>query len=166
MAVDSFARALVLAALDDSEIKSLNERIADIARAGFDPAIVTSLPTTGMNSHTLYLLRKDEGGEVYHEEYLWSELKGYEYIGNTRIDFEDYAKKEDIKDMETTANKTTVIDSSSTDEQYPSAKSVYDLPETYPGYDPSKTQMLKNVNGVLTWVDESDYEVFCVKPEN
>ena len=28
------------------------------------------------------------------------------------------------------------------------------LPTTYSGYDATKTQVLKNINGTLTWVDE------------
>lgn len=34
-------------------------------------------------------------------------------------------------------------------------KYVDDKPTTYTGYDATKTQVLKNVNGTLTWVDES-----------
>lgn len=33
-------------------------------------------------------------------------------------------------------------------------KYVDDLPTTYAGYDATKTQVLKNINGTLTWVDE------------
>lgn len=33
-------------------------------------------------------------------------------------------------------------------------KYVDDLPKSYTGYDTTKTQVLKNVNGTLTWVDE------------
>lgn len=33
-------------------------------------------------------------------------------------------------------------------------KYVDDLPTTYTGYDATKTQVLKNVNGTLTWIDE------------
>lgn len=34
------------------------------------------------------------------------------------------------------------------------AKYAEDIPTTYVGYDATKTQVLKNINGVLTWVDE------------
>ena len=34
-------------------------------------------------------------------------------------------------------------------------KYVDDKPKTYTGYDATKTQVLKNINGTLTWVDES-----------
>ena len=33
-------------------------------------------------------------------------------------------------------------------------KYVDDLPKSYTGYDATKTQVLKNVNGTLTWIDE------------
>lgn len=33
-------------------------------------------------------------------------------------------------------------------------KYVDDLPKSYTGYDVTKTQVLKNVNGTLTWIDE------------
>ena len=33
-------------------------------------------------------------------------------------------------------------------------KYVDALPTTYAGYDATKTQVLKNINGVLTWQDE------------
>ena len=33
-------------------------------------------------------------------------------------------------------------------------KYVDDMPTTYSGYDATKTQTLKNINGTLTWVDD------------
>ena len=40
------------------------------------------------------------------------------------------------------------------DEEIVAKKYVDDKPTTYAGYDATKTQVLKNVNGTLTWVDE------------
>lgn len=40
------------------------------------------------------------------------------------------------------------------DNQFTNKKYVDDKPTTYTGYDATKTQVLKNVQGVLTWVDE------------
>lgn len=62
--------------------------------------------------------------------------------------------------IQTSDNLVTSISSDSTDTQYPSAKCVYDALQnnnvinSATGYDATKTQVLKNVNGVLTWVDE------------
>ena len=41
-----------------------------------------------------------------------------------------------------------------TDYQLVNKKYVDDKPTTYAGYDATKTQVLKNINGTLTWVDE------------
>lgn len=41
-----------------------------------------------------------------------------------------------------------------TDTELTAKKYVDDLPTTYSGYDATKTQVLKNVNGTLTWIDE------------
>lgn len=43
----------------------------------------------------------------------------------------------------------------STDKQLVNKKYVDDKPTTYTGYDATKTQVLKNINGTLTWVDET-----------
>ena len=41
------------------------------------------------------------------------------------------------------------------DKEFTNKKYVDDLPTTYSGYDATKTQVLKNINGTLTWVDET-----------
>ena len=87
--------ALVLAALDDSAIKELNQRINDLAEVGFKPEIVTELPETG-NDHTLYLVLESEPGEdPWYQEYLWLDNE-WEKIGTTSIDFEDYYTKDEV----------------------------------------------------------------------
>ena len=86
--------ALVLAALDDSAIKALNERVNELAELGFKPQIVTELPEEG-NDHTLYLVLESEPGEdPWYQEYLWLDNE-WEKIGTTSIDFEDYYTKDE-----------------------------------------------------------------------
>lgn len=51
-------------------------------------------------------------------------------------------------------NNTTAFTPTAGSYQPATAKYVDDLPTTYTGYDATKTQVLKNVQGVLTWVDE------------
>lgn len=46
-------------------------------------------------------------------------------------------------------NLTPTLDNNLTNKKY-----VDDKPTTYDGYDATKTQVLKNVNGTFTWVDE------------
>ena len=76
MASDNLARVLALAALDDSELKSLEERVDELARIGFKPLIVEELPTEGMDSHTLYLVPNTGEPENDYNEYLWFEDTG------------------------------------------------------------------------------------------
>lgn len=85
---------------------------------------------------------------------FWLETDGNEI---TRF---GYVKETTIK-YENNANKVTTISSSSTDTEYPSAKAVYDIVNnnkfdvtSISGYDATTTQILKNVNGTLTWVEE------------
>lgn len=86
--------ALVLAALDDSAIKALNERVNELAELGFKPQIVTELPEEG-NDHTLYLVLQSEPGEdPWYQEYLWLDNE-WEKIGTTSIDFENYYTKDE-----------------------------------------------------------------------
>lgn len=52
----------------------------------------------------------------------------------------------------TTTNESTYTPTSN---YHPATKKyVDDKPTTYSGYDATKTQILKNINGTLTWVDE------------
>ena len=95
MASDNFARVLALAALDDSELKSLEERVDELARIGFKPLIVEELPTEGMNSHTLYLVPNTGEEENDYDEYLWFEDTGWELMGTTSVDLSDYYTKEE-----------------------------------------------------------------------
>lgn len=116
MKESKLAIILALAALDDSEIKSLEERVNELAELGFKPEIVDELPEEG-NDHTLYLVPQSEPGEdPWYKEYLWLDNE-WENIGTTSINFDNY---------ELTSNKVTTLSAQSTDTQYPSAKAVFD----------------------------------------
>ena len=71
MKESKLATILALAALDDSELKSLEQRVNELAEIGFKPEIVEELPEEG-NDHTLYLVPQQEPGEdPWYKEYLW-----------------------------------------------------------------------------------------------
>ena len=53
-----------------------------------------------------------------------------------------------------TTPKVNSYSAPTTDTELTAKKYVDDKPTTYAGYDATKTQVLKNVNGTLTWVDE------------
>lgn len=48
----------------------------------------------------------------------------------------------------------TTSQTPSADNQFATKKYVDDKPTTYAGYDATKTQVLKNINGTLTWITE------------
>ena len=51
--------------------------------------------------------------------------------------------------------KTNTTEYTPTSDYNPATKKYVDaLPTTYTGYDATKTQVLKNINGTLTWVNE------------
>lgn len=130
MKESKLATILALAALDDSAIKSLEERVNELAELGFKPEIVEELPESG-NDHTLYLVPQNEPGEnPWYKEYLWLQNE-WENIGTTSINFENYYTKDEIDAIDVTkediSNKITSLNSESTDVQYPSAKAVWDL---------------------------------------
>jgi len=76
MARNSLATALALAALDDTAVKSLEQRVNELAEVGFKPLIVDALPETGMNEHTLYLILNTGEQHNYYDEYLWFKNQG------------------------------------------------------------------------------------------
>lgn len=87
--------ALVLAALDDSELKALEERVIELAQIGFKPVIVEELPEEG-EENTLYLVpQQDPGEDPWYKEYMWLENQ-WELIGTTSVDFSDYYTSDDV----------------------------------------------------------------------
>lgn len=99
------------------DIARLENEISQLI--GFEPEIVTSLPTTGEKG-ILYLISNEDSTEEenIYDEYIWiPSNEDYEKIGSTKID---------ISGKEDKSNKTNTINENSTNDQYPSAKGVYD----------------------------------------
>ena len=102
---------------------------------------------------------------VYKISQVWSDRVVFTYSDSSGIVYSiivrssnSYAPGRTF--VETSSNKVTSISSSSTNTQYPSAKCVYDAIasndalKSITGYDATKTQTLKNINGTFTWVDD------------
>ena len=94
-------------------------------------------------------------GYIFSEGNIWCFTdEDYGYVGKS------------IKDIMSTRAAQTIVAThtynilpASTvvpvqDNQFTNKKYVDDLPTTYTGYDATKTQVLKNINGTLTWVNE------------
>ena len=85
--------------------KYANKKVAELAAVGFAPAIVDSLPTSNVNSHTLYLVPADDAIESNgYLEYLYIDGK-WECVGSTIIDFSMIG---DLTQL-TTEDKTTLV---------------------------------------------------------
>lgn len=112
---------------------------------------------TNPQSNVLYLIGPTGTGSDRYEEYVYAD-GAFTKIGDTSIDLSGYvttqalnaaladytttqALSQLLSEKENIANKTTILSSASTDQQYPSAKAVYDfvaaaiggaIDETYP----------------------------------
>ena len=85
--------------------KYANKKVAEIAELGFAPAIVTSLPTSNISTHTLYLVPASDGVESNgYLEYLYVDGK-WECVGSTVVDFSMIG---DVNSL-STEDKTTLV---------------------------------------------------------
>lgn len=85
--------------------KYANKKVAELAAVGFAPAIVDGLPTSNINSHTLYLVPADDAiNSNGYLEYLYIDEK-WECVGSTVIDFSMIG---DLTQL-TTEDKTTLV---------------------------------------------------------
>ena len=78
--------------------------------------------------------------EVFHEQ-LMDKMNGYQPVGN-------YALKSDIPIVPTKTSQLT------NDSNFITVEEVLSELRSITGYNSSKTQVLKNVNGIFKWVDE------------
>lgn len=58
-------------------------------------------------------------------------------------------------DVYTVGNNYDLVRGNATEQKWESLAPKSDLYKTYTGYDETKTQILKNINGTLTWVNET-----------
>lgn len=85
--------------------KYANKKVSELAAVGFAPAIVTSLPTSDINEHTLYLVPASDGVDSNgYLEYLYIDGK-WECVGSTVVDFSMIGNVEDLS----TEDKTTLV---------------------------------------------------------
>lgn len=70
------------------------QELIDTALETFGYVVVDVLPDVG-EPHTIYLLKKESGGEEIYEEYVYSE-GAWRKIGAAEIDLSEYAKKTDL----------------------------------------------------------------------
>lgn len=98
---------------------------------GANHAVIGSLAILDYNS------MKNEQKLIYTDESRFVGIAGLQYIYGWKI----FNERIDVPTPSSNNNATN-------------KKYVDALPTTYSGYDATKTQVLKNINGTLTWVDE------------
>ena len=78
----------------DATVSALATRVGNLEGASLKYEIVTALPTTDIDTHTIYMIKDKESGEDKYNEYLY--VNGaWELIGNTDIDLSGYQTKID-----------------------------------------------------------------------
>ena len=91
--------------------------ISDINQ--FEVAIVTDLPTTDIDTHTIYFKSNSSSGNNVYDEYMYIS-SNWELIGSTAVDLSGYLQNSDIADWAKQTNKPTYT-----------ASEVGALPSTY-----------------------------------
>lgn len=87
---------------------------------------------------------------VYNSGYKLFEFpsdKNFEWVTTTPSDINE-------NDVYTVGDNYDLVRGNATEQKWESLAPKSDLYKTYTGYDETKTQILKNINGTLTWVDE------------
>ena len=89
----SYTAAEVGATTEQQVSSMIASAIGDIH--SFDMAVVQTLPTEDINTHTIYLVPKTgETNDVY-DEYIYVN-NAWEMVGNTQVDLSDYAFKSEL----------------------------------------------------------------------
>lgn len=91
-----------------------NKITTDIATAigdinQFEVTIVTDLPTTDINTHTIYFKSNSSSGNNVYDEYMYIN-NNWELIGSTQIDLTPYARSADLATVATSGDYDDLID--------------------------------------------------------
>lgn len=87
--------------------------------ASFGVSVVTSLPTSNIDTHTIYFINNNGSSGNIYDEYMYINSI-WEKIGSTEVDLSNYLQKTDIADWAKSATKPTYT-----------ASEVGALPNTY-----------------------------------
>ena len=72
----------------------------------FEVAVVSSLPTSNINTHTIYFISNNGSNNNVYDEYMYIS-NAWEKIGTTDIDLSGYLQSNDIAAWAKAANKPT-----------------------------------------------------------
>lgn len=75
----------------------------------FEVAIVTDLPTTNIDTHTIYFKSNSSSGNNIYDEYMYIN-SNWELIGSTQIDLTPYARSADLATVATSGDYDDLTD--------------------------------------------------------
>lgn len=75
----------------------------------FEVAIVTDLPTTDINTHTIYFKSNSSSGNNVYDEYMYIN-NSWELIGSTQIDLTPYALSANLATVATSGDYDDLTD--------------------------------------------------------
>lgn len=84
---------------------------------------------------------------VYNDNYKILDFDNYDWITTTESDIVE-------NDVYTVGANYDLVRGNAAEQKWEPLAPKSDLYKTYTGYDETKTQVLKNINGTLTWVEE------------
>lgn len=86
-----------------SEVNSLiTSAIGNIN--SFEVSVVASLPTSDIDTHTIYFVSNSSSGDSIYDEYMYIN-NSWEKIGSTAVDLSNYLQKTDISDWAKASTK-------------------------------------------------------------
>ena len=108
-----------------------------------------------IDSNKIYIIGNTRSGIYYYNGPLnISQSNEYKFMLDEVRNIVYNNTTDTINGTKTFTTIPKITKAPTTDEEATNKKYVDALPTTYAGYDATKTQVLKNINGVLTWQDE------------
>lgn len=152
----------VISATFQKEVIELTDEVITLSQ--LNPGVYILKPTvkkikyssydadTYLTDHKTHVMLIGTAGTTYNTAYIFSDNS----ILRLNCYSNGYQKMEcSISDMANILSKKNTSTYTPTGDYNPATKKYADdLPTTYTGYDATKTQVLKNINGTLTWVNE------------
>ena len=97
--------------INDSDFATTSEVNSLITSAigninSFEVSVVASLPTSDIDTHTIYFVSNSSSGDSIYDEYMYIN-NNWEKIGSTAVDLSNYLQKTDISDWAKASTKPT-----------------------------------------------------------
>ena len=110
---DAVARSSI-SALENADYQNSTQVNSAIATAisninQFKVAIVANLPTTDIDTHTIYFKSNSSSGNNVYDEYMYIN-NNWELIGSTQIDLTPYARSTDLAAVATSGDYDDLTD--------------------------------------------------------